>query len=116
MGTTLLASIIEEGYLDPAGDDWHKLGLVSKATRQTGAEFIIESLYKEMEQAGGIEEFLKQHKQEIINNNTERRRKFLKYEQEEATKAQEDKQQGKEGKSQSSSQRIIVRRPEGTGS
>ena len=79
--------------MDPAGDDWHRLGLVSKATRKTGAEFIIESLYKEMEQAGGIEEFLKQHKQEILNNNTERRRKLLKYKQEKETKAREDKQQ-----------------------
>ena len=63
-----------------------------KSDTEDRSGFIIESLYKEMAQAGGIEEFLKQHKQEIVDNNTERRRLFLKYNPEKETKAREDKQ------------------------
>ena len=99
-----MGNIIEEGFLDAAGDDWHSLGLVSKATRKARAEFILESLYKEMEKAGGIEKFLKQHKTELAKNNTERRNKYRKFKQQKETKSREATQKDIRTNLQSSSQ------------
>ena len=57
-----------------------------------------------MEKAGGIEEFIKQHRTEIAKNNTERRKRYLKFEHEKEAKAREAKQKDKSTNSQSSVQ------------
>ena len=88
----MLAHIVEESYVDPAGDEWHRLELVSRATRKTGADFIIESLYKEMEKAGDINQLLKKHQEELAGNNTEWRRKYLKFKKKGCTRAREQRQ------------------------
>ena len=54
MGEELVSKIIDEGYIDAADDIWPRLGLVSKKTRRTGGNNIIESLIQDAEKAGGI--------------------------------------------------------------
>ena len=56
-----------------------------------------------MEKAGGIEEFIEQHRKEIAKNNTERRIKYLKFKQDAEAKAKEAKQKDKSTRAPSTS-------------
>ena len=57
------------------GEDWAGLALASKQIRRTGAKYLERELQKEMAKPT-IEEYLKQHKGEIIKENLRTRKKI----------------------------------------
>ena len=89
----MLANSITEGYLDAAGDNWHRMAPAPLRIRGAGANFIMECLAQEMGKAGGVDNFLRQHQAELAANNTARRQRYLRYKKEKDAKAKESKEQ-----------------------
>ena len=79
------------------------MAFVSKATRTAGANFIIEELYKEMQKAGSIDEFLIQHAGRMAKDNSERRKRYIRYNKSKEAAARREGSEETQGKSGPSS-------------
>ena len=75
MANDAVESTIHQGWFDAAEKDLAGLALASKQLRRTGAKYLERELQKEMAKPT-IEEYLKQHKGEIIKENLRTRKKI----------------------------------------
>ena len=75
MANDAAENTILQGWFDAAEEDWSGLALASKQIRRAGAKYLEKELQEEMGKTS-IEEYLKQHKAEIIKENLRKRSKI----------------------------------------